>query len=62
MHFGSFRFVAAIVAVWSLACIRPRAQEKDAAALAAGMTDVRAAMEQGLTSAQQKPPADLGKV
>jgi hypothetical protein len=51
--FGSLRLAAAIVAVWALACIQPRAQEKDAAALAAGMKDVQATMEQGLASASK---------
>jgi hypothetical protein len=50
---GSFRLAVVIAAVWSLACIQPRAQEKDATALAAGMKDVLATMEQGLTSASK---------
>jgi hypothetical protein len=40
-----------VLAVWGLACIQTRAEEKDMAALAAGMKDVPATMEQGLVSA-----------
>ena len=49
--FRAFLFGAVVVAVWGLACIQPRAEEKDMAALAAGMKDVQATLEQGLASA-----------
>jgi hypothetical protein len=41
----------AVLAIWGFACIQTRAEEQDMAALAAGMKDVPATMEQGLASA-----------
>jgi hypothetical protein len=41
----------AVLAIWVLACIQTHAEEQDMAALAAGMKDVPATMEQGLASA-----------
>jgi hypothetical protein len=49
--FRAFLFGAVVIALWGLASIQPRAEEKDTAALAAGMKEVQATVEQGLASA-----------
>jgi hypothetical protein len=40
-----------VLAIWVLACIQTHAEEQDMAALAVGMKEVPATMEQGLASA-----------
>jgi hypothetical protein len=44
----------AVLVLWGLACIQPRAEEQDMAALAAAMKDATATMEKGLESAARR--------
>jgi hypothetical protein len=47
----AFRLGAAILTLWCLSCIQPRAEETNTPALAAAMKDIPATVEQGLASA-----------